>query len=669
MLMSMVTFPAVLMGQCKLDYSNYHIAFQDNFDTYTSVAEVGNNWKFVEAPGSYDGWGNEYYDQNQVSLQPGGILRLTANRVPSFNDPSGKIDLFNSQVRTLDYVSGKLESKVYLDPGTWAGNPGGFTYGMFEIRCKLPTADNGTWPTFWLYSGPTEIDVIDNLRLNPARELYSNVIDWHGINLSKTNKDDYKYACGIQANKLNWDDLSTGFNTYTVVWTPSRVTFFFNGRESHTIDASQVKTHPHPATIIASLQMRRWSGVNQAQMDIDYIRVYKPNNNNYNQLYKSSSEFVNHNVSAVAPSLPGVHAAAGSLVTNPNNANEVFYRGTDDKLYFAEKHLNNQWSIETLPHSSADTNDRVSGDVTFNASYGIVTYRGYDNHVQFFGRHQGWYHRYVEQRPVEQVNDEPGSLTNAANGDIYFVGQDNKIHRFVGENWIHEVLPYTYGSTGGFLNPADYVLGDIIVDRSSTIFYKGFDNRLQVFFLDGNGVYTHSWIDDDFNTIANTVSAKPYSITIGDNGRIYYIGADDKIHQFVYEFGDWHPSLIPHNYNAPSLGMADADKAKSNIAWDNFHQRLEYGGYDGRIQFFQRYNGSWHHSWVDDYWSTDEFSTFSNIQGNVNRYASLSINSAGLLFYCNKDNQLRYFQYEPCEKLNPVSGSTFNLMGELQPLL
>lgn len=59
------------------------------------------------------------------------------------------------------FRSGKLESKVYPDPGTWLGKPGGFTYGMFEIRCKLPADDNGTWPAFWLYSGPTEIDVIE----------------------------------------------------------------------------------------------------------------------------------------------------------------------------------------------------------------------------------------------------------------------------------------------------------------------------------------------------------------------------------------------------------------------------------------------------------------------------------------------------------------------------
>lgn len=381
----MVMLPASLFAQCKLDYSNYKVVFVDNFDTYTNVSQLDAKWERVDPKYPLNGVGAEYYSPNQVSLQPGGVVRLTAQKLTTpLYDYSG------TNPRKISYVSGKLDVRPILDniepPGnanSW--NPGGIAYGIFEIRCKLPVENNGTWPTFWLYSGPGEIDIIDNLLTNPARQLQTGVLDWG-------NYTRPVITCGTVANKLNWDDLAAGFNTYSAVWTPTRVTFFFNGREMYTVYNTQVSPGGGwPAKLMTRLQMADWAG-QSAVMDIDYIRILKPKDyvsngmqNNvypgdYNVSYKSSSEFINHSITIEAAALPNVNSAAGSIGPNPTNPNEVFYRSSENRMCRALKGSNNQWIIETLPVSNA--NELVKGDVTFNA--GFITYRGNDNRVQYY---------------------------------------------------------------------------------------------------------------------------------------------------------------------------------------------------------------------------------------------------------------------------------------------
>lgn len=70
-------------GQCKLDYSNYSLVFEENFDHITYPSQLTDQWMFQHDDPGW-GWGGddgEYYDPSQVSIIPGGILRLTAVRL------------------------------------------------------------------------------------------------------------------------------------------------------------------------------------------------------------------------------------------------------------------------------------------------------------------------------------------------------------------------------------------------------------------------------------------------------------------------------------------------------------------------------------------------------------------------------------------------------------
>lgn len=79
----------LLYGQCKLNYSNYTLVFNEEF-RYSTTSQLATNWQFDLSP-----WpcantiiGNchesQYYAPSQVSLlpnSPSGILRISAQRL------------------------------------------------------------------------------------------------------------------------------------------------------------------------------------------------------------------------------------------------------------------------------------------------------------------------------------------------------------------------------------------------------------------------------------------------------------------------------------------------------------------------------------------------------------------------------------------------------------
>ena len=206
--------------------------------------------------------------------------------------------------------------------GTWDNT--GFRYGMFEIRCKIPSPSIGTFPSFWLYGGPTEIDIFE--AGDPLNTISNNIFD-HPNN---------HFACQNFYEKHSWDDVTTTFHTYSCVWTPTQVTYFYDGRELRTVTNTQVPTYPFNCKIITNLGMNSWASNTTRIMDIDYIKVYKPTSHNYNLSYKTSSEFIHDENLSGLSNFSNISSLNGSIAINNNNVNQIFYRGaTDDRLYQA----------------------------------------------------------------------------------------------------------------------------------------------------------------------------------------------------------------------------------------------------------------------------------------------------------------------------------------------
>jgi hypothetical protein len=164
------------------------------------------------------------------------------------------------------------------------------------------------------------------------------------------------------------------------------------------------------------------------------------------------------------------------------------------------------------------------------------------------------------------------------------------------------------------------------------------------------------------NTSDYLVYGKAGSITISNDGQLYYIGADSKIHRFYWSVSqnDWVHEWIPYSYGSPSLGYPNADFAAGNITFNNQKNLVIYKGRDARLQYFDRAN-NWNHWWIDDYWNTDEYLAVSAIRTFEESKSSFSISTNGNVYYTAVGGRVREFVYEPCEVLNLPCSATNNL--------
>ena len=137
-------------------------------------------------------------------------------------------------------------------------------YGYFEIKASLPTVA-GLWPAFWMttdkYTGQ-EADIMESLGQNP---LYDYV-----------RADASNASVPILANALKPGDVS-GFHTYGLLWTPTNVTFYYDGYAI--LQAPTPSTWQDPMYMILDLAVGGWGGQWDpkqlpAGMQVDYIHAY-----------------------------------------------------------------------------------------------------------------------------------------------------------------------------------------------------------------------------------------------------------------------------------------------------------------------------------------------------------------------------------------------------------
>lgn len=654
-------------AQCKINYSNYNLVFEENFNNITSISQLTNYWQFVHDDPGW-GWGDytnpttnqttygEYYAPSQVSIQPGGYLRLTATKLPA---PQAVYSTYLNANRYPIYKSGMIQLRNDLTgyPFDVVNGVSGFAYGMFELRVKLPV-NNECFAAFWLTRAgqSTEIDFFE---YGGGNTISNNVIDF-----SRPKPSD---GCQNQFTKRGGANLNEQFHTISCVWTPEKVTFFFDGKETRTVSKTQQKTYNYPLSIVVNLGMNAWHSTASNYMDIDYIRVYKPNSGNYNNSYKNQYESVAFDIfkNATGSFLP-VNSAPNSIAPNTANPNEVFYRGTDNYIYVANKGLNGTWNIKKLLFNDGAP-VLANGDVRYLPQHDVLLYVGSNNRINMFARNstpEGFYHWYLTSNwncywcvSDDLVSSTPGSLQVAPNGAVFFKGTDLKMHRYYhnGLNWVHQILPSTYSSS----NPADFVGGDITIENhgnDNTIYYKGLDKRVQIFYLN-NGNYIHDWIDNNYSLTDKLVNDKIGSMSWSPalNG-VVYTGQDKKLKLFYWDV-TWKHMVIPYTYNSPTLGYPGADYLNGNISWNNNDKTLYYVGDDGRAQIFANGNSrtQWTHYWLDDFWNTDLFQSYNSSQ--TSKYSSIINNrstAAGRTFYSTKDGNLAYFEYTACENLNPL---------------
>lgn len=155
------------------------------------------------------------------------------------------------------------------------------TYGYFEAEAKLPVGA-GAWPAFWLYNHDDplvnpEMDIMEAYSGGSIRSGWSDA-DFHPVAYSVTTWIAEGEPLGMY--KFKTPDLSLGFHKYGLKWTPTQLTYYFDGQEVGIVDANM----PDRMYIIFDLAFGNNSGV--ASVDktpqgkgnaytINYVRAWQ----------------------------------------------------------------------------------------------------------------------------------------------------------------------------------------------------------------------------------------------------------------------------------------------------------------------------------------------------------------------------------------------------------
>ena len=157
--------------------------------------------------------------------------RLNAsNAVPNYTTSNGSLKIWPQRGSNGEFFDRTLDTRRSFTQ----------RYGYFEIEAKLPRG-KGVWPAFWLLSmsgdGRPEIDIMEAYPGGekpwgtpgadgvPVPTMYAPVV-WRDA------RDRAGYG------KIATPDLSKDFHRYGAKWEPNKVTFYFEGEEVYSVDAS-----------------------------------------------------------------------------------------------------------------------------------------------------------------------------------------------------------------------------------------------------------------------------------------------------------------------------------------------------------------------------------------------------------------------------------------------
>jgi beta-glucanase (GH16 family) len=206
--------------QIQLNRSQYSQTFADDFDALSLDLEDGQSKGVWRTNFGYGGIHSRTLPNNgELQVYSDRLFAgtgTTSLNIDPFRIADGKLDIvaepLKEELRQFawgrSYTSGLLTTKASFSQ----------TYGLFEIRAKLPKG-KGLWPAFWLLpkSGawPPEIDILEVLGDN-TRKLY---LSWHSNAGGKHTSD---------SKPVEVPDMSEDFHTYSVVWEKDTLMWFFD---------------------------------------------------------------------------------------------------------------------------------------------------------------------------------------------------------------------------------------------------------------------------------------------------------------------------------------------------------------------------------------------------------------------------------------------------------
>jgi beta-glucanase (GH16 family) len=152
----------------------------------------------------------------------------TSNATKNYTVEDGKLKIWPQRD-----ASGKFFNRTVDTDGKYYQ-----TYGYFEIEAKLPVG-KGTWPAFGLFNHignrRPEIDVMEAYAGGGPNSGWSDA-NLHPTAFASTVWLDETVQAGTKT--IVTPDLSAAYHKYAVKWEPNKLTFYFDGKEFYSVNAS-----------------------------------------------------------------------------------------------------------------------------------------------------------------------------------------------------------------------------------------------------------------------------------------------------------------------------------------------------------------------------------------------------------------------------------------------
>lgn len=159
------------------------------------------------------------------------------------------------------------------------------------------------------------------------------------------------------------------------------------------------------------------------------------------------------------------------------SGNQVFYRGTDDKVH-AIFWWNNAWTHDWIGGWNAPTNQNIVGDIVAGTGNELF-YRGADGKMHVYYWWNGnWIHDWLRGPNVSTGENVAGDISISDNDQIMYAGIDAKMHVYYWNNgWVHDWLESSWQAPS-----LHNVSGPIRAGTNGQVFYRGVDGKCRVYY-------------------------------------------------------------------------------------------------------------------------------------------------------------------------------------------
>lgn len=184
---------------------NWKLAFSTDFPgTTLDTSTWAECYPWSPKPPGCTNFGNaderEWYLPSQVHVD-NGALALVAQRTPTAGSD------VHGNPKTYTCRSGMVTTYPSVH----------FKYGFVQVVARLPFG-KGLWPAIWLIpsdgSWPPEIDIVEHWDTQPTARAT--------LHTGKQNDQ--------QRGTLSFPNADEGWHTYTLYWTQSRISVYYDGR-------------------------------------------------------------------------------------------------------------------------------------------------------------------------------------------------------------------------------------------------------------------------------------------------------------------------------------------------------------------------------------------------------------------------------------------------------